>query len=385
MGVGAEQATVAIEHGTGASWGEGAVFDAHVVPSQEFTQPVSVPLLSAHVEHPKADPVLPRQKQAQVGWSYRQILEIVAFPPPDAPHLWHERIAQLAADLGMPSGTTGKDVIMFVIKVAAMKNELDRVAPLVKAIGTAASVLEGRIIVPSEIKSAFINLYPSAARAYGLGLETTRNAVAVDLNTAGYYAEVSHHVCQSYSSTRIYAEIQYQVSHAPAPLSVSPINEGDAEEGATESEVEDGPTPKRPRSRVPEEDLYCRVGNCLKSFKTRRVCMNHRACHFEAAWKCPGPCGAMTPNLGKFMRDETLRRHLEFPRFARCREAVQQRLGLESISSSGGMEWMIPLRVGPERPWESHLTDLETVKARLRVASSSSPSAVPSIRSRRYR
>ena len=153
-----------------------------------------------------ADRVLPRQKQAQAGWSYRQILEIVAFPPPDAPHVWHERIAQLAANLGMPSGVTGQDIIMFVIQVANMKNDLDRVATLVKAIGTAASVLEGRIIVPSEIKAAFINLYPSAARAYGLGLETTSEAVAVDLNTAAqatYYAEVSYHVCQSYSSTRI--------------------------------------------------------------------------------------------------------------------------------------------------------------------------------------
>ena len=87
MGVGAEQATIAIEHGTEASWGEGAVFDADVVPRQELTQPVSVPIFSPYVEHPKAEPVLSRQKQAQVGWSYRQILEIVAFPPPDAPHL----------------------------------------------------------------------------------------------------------------------------------------------------------------------------------------------------------------------------------------------------------------------------------------------------------
>ena len=70
---------------------------------------------------------------------------------------------------------------MFVIQAATMKNDLDRVAPLVKAIGTAASVLEGRAIVSSEIKSAFIDLYPSVARAYGLGLETTREAVAVNL------------------------------------------------------------------------------------------------------------------------------------------------------------------------------------------------------------
>jgi hypothetical protein len=96
----------------------------------------------------------------------------------------------------MPSGATGKALIMFDIQVASMKNELDRVAPLVKAIGIAASVLEGRAAVPSEILSIFADLYPSAAQAYGL--KTTREAV--DLNS-GYCAEVNHHVRPSYSST----------------------------------------------------------------------------------------------------------------------------------------------------------------------------------------
>ena len=68
--------------------------------------------------------MLPRQKQAQAGWTYRQILEIVAFPPPDAPHLWHERIAKLAANHGMPSGATGRKIIIFAIQVALMKNDL---------------------------------------------------------------------------------------------------------------------------------------------------------------------------------------------------------------------------------------------------------------------
>jgi len=142
-----------------------------------------------------ADPVLPWKQQAPAGWTYRQILETVAFPPPDAPHLWHERIAQLAAHIGMPSGATGTDIITFVVQVAAMKNDLDRVAPLVKAIAMAARVLEGRVDVPSELRSMFADLYPSAARAYGLQTG--------DLNTAqtGYCAEVSHHVCPSYSST----------------------------------------------------------------------------------------------------------------------------------------------------------------------------------------
>jgi hypothetical protein len=55
----------------------------------------------------------------------------------------------------MPSGTTGQAIIMFVIQAATMKNDFDRVATLVKAIGTGASVLEGRVIVPSEIKTCY--------------------------------------------------------------------------------------------------------------------------------------------------------------------------------------------------------------------------------------
>jgi hypothetical protein len=68
----------------------------------------------------------------------------------------------------MTSGATGKVLIMFIIQVATMKRGLDRVAPLVKAIGIAASVLEDRAIVPSELQSIFVELYPSAARVYGL-------------------------------------------------------------------------------------------------------------------------------------------------------------------------------------------------------------------------
>ena len=146
------------------------------------------------------DSAQPRQTHAHADWTYRQILEIVAFPPPDAPHLWLERISQLAADLGLASSTTGKDIITFVIQVAKMKNDLDTVAPLVRAIAIAARVLEGRINVPSEVLSFFASLYPCAARVYGL--KTTRE-VMDDLNTAqtGYCDEVSHHVCPSYSSS----------------------------------------------------------------------------------------------------------------------------------------------------------------------------------------
>ena len=99
----------------------------------------------------------------------------------------------------MPSGATGRDIITFVVQVAAMKNDLDRVAPLVKAIAMAARVLEGRVVVPSELRSVFADLYPSAARAYGL--KTTREAGDLYTAQTGYCAEVSHYVCPSNSST----------------------------------------------------------------------------------------------------------------------------------------------------------------------------------------
>jgi hypothetical protein len=103
--------------------------------------------------------------------------------------------------MSMSSGATGKDIITFVIQVAAMKNDLDRVAPLVKAVAMAPRVLEGRVDVPSELRSMFADLYLGSARAYGW--KTTREAGAGDLNTAqtGHCAEVSHYVCPSYSST----------------------------------------------------------------------------------------------------------------------------------------------------------------------------------------
>jgi hypothetical protein len=71
---------------------------------------------------------------------------------------------------------------------------------------------------------------------------------------------------------------------------------------------------------------------------------------------------------------------------------VLQLLGLESIPESGrrsrgGMAWMAPLRKGLARPWERpgyQLTDVETVKARLRDphVAASAP-VVPSVSSRR--
>ena len=98
----------------------------------------------------------------------------MAFPPPDPPHLWHERIAQLAADLGMSSETAGKDIMTFAVQVTPMKNELDQVVPLVNAIATAARVLESRVDVPGELLSIFADLYHTCT---GRVEDSTREAV----------------------------------------------------------------------------------------------------------------------------------------------------------------------------------------------------------------
>lgn len=93
------------------------------------------------------------------------MLEIVAFPPPRAPHLWHAKVLQLAADLGMPSGSTGRDIVTFVIQLAAVKKELDKVAPLIKKFAAAARVSEGRISVQTMLPGAtrLDGIYPTSA------------------------------------------------------------------------------------------------------------------------------------------------------------------------------------------------------------------------------
>ena len=100
----------------------------------------------------------------------------------------------------MPSNTTSSEIITFVIQVAKVKNELDQVAPLVRALAGAARLLEGRD-VPSEMRPLIAKLYPGVARWLGF-LECAGEA---DLNTAqqSHCDEVSCHVCSSYSSTRM--------------------------------------------------------------------------------------------------------------------------------------------------------------------------------------
>ena len=91
------------------------------------------------------------------------MLEIVALPPLEALHVWHDRVtvSQLATNLDMPSGATGKDIVNFVPHVASVKNELNRVVPLVKALAVAARVLEGRIVAPTTLLPAILALYPA--------------------------------------------------------------------------------------------------------------------------------------------------------------------------------------------------------------------------------
>jgi hypothetical protein len=203
--------------------------------------------------------------------------------------------------------------------------------------------------------------------------------------------EVRSHVCRPIRPRELLT-CPYQISLAfgeERQPSVSPSSGG---EGTEETGVQEGDEliPQRPRSRVAERDLYCRVGACLASFKDPRVCMKHRERHFPLAWQCPGPCRTRTANRGRFERGETLKRHLLFPRYASCKDAVLRTLGLESIPTSrSSSAWMAPLRDGPERPWERpgfRLTELETVKARLRDPKfASSPSAVPTIARRRHK
>ena len=105
-------------------------------------------------------------------------MEIVALPPPEGLHLWQAKVSQLAADLGMPRGATGKDVVHFVLHVASRKNELHKVMPLVKALSAAARVLEGRIVAPTTLLPVVLALYPSARPLGGIA------AVGAELNNA---------------------------------------------------------------------------------------------------------------------------------------------------------------------------------------------------------
>jgi hypothetical protein len=203
-----------------------------------------------------------------------------------------------------------------------------------------------------------------------------------DLNTGAlqdHCDDVSCRVCSSYSSTSTNHADGYQISLASSEerqLSEFPINQDEAKE---EKSDEDGPVARPRQQRFAEEDLYCRIGACPLSFKDPHVCAKHRMRHFRQIWHCPGPCRTQTTKGGMFARKETLKRHLTFPRHAECKEAALKALGLETIPASS-TSWIAPFRDGPERPWECpgfQLTDLETVKERLRDPNFTAPPAEP--------
>ena len=101
----------------------------------------------------------------------------------------------------MPRGTTAEHIIMFVIHVAAMKNELHQVVPLVGALAGASRLVHSHTVVPMGLRPLVATMYPDVARMLGFP-EYIREA---SLNTVvqGQSDEVSLHVCSSYLSTRM--------------------------------------------------------------------------------------------------------------------------------------------------------------------------------------
>ena len=58
------------------------------------------------------------------------------------------KVLQLTCDLGMPSGSTGNDI---VLRITPVKGEPHSVTPLVEALAAAARVLEDRIVSPTTL------------------------------------------------------------------------------------------------------------------------------------------------------------------------------------------------------------------------------------------
>jgi hypothetical protein len=80
------------------------------------------------------------------------VLRIIAFPPADS-HLWYSKVTQLAAQMGMPIGSTGRDIIAFVLQVAKAKNELEKVSQLIKSLAAATRIAERQAILSSMFAS----------------------------------------------------------------------------------------------------------------------------------------------------------------------------------------------------------------------------------------
>ena len=59
----------------------------------------------------------------------------------------------------MPSEATSNDIVNFVLRIASVKIEHHKVTPLVKALATAARVLDGRIVAPTTLLPIVLALY----------------------------------------------------------------------------------------------------------------------------------------------------------------------------------------------------------------------------------
>lgn len=114
-----------------------------------------------------------------VGWTYREVLETIAFPPSEAPHLWQSNVSKLATQIGMPEGSTGRDIVMFIMQVATAKNEQTRVSELIRSMAGTAKAVERQAFVASMFASAFPNV-PLAAPVEG----NVSPSVEIDSNGA---------------------------------------------------------------------------------------------------------------------------------------------------------------------------------------------------------
>ena len=221
-------------------------------------------------------------------------------------------------------------------------------------------------------------LYPGIARR--LGFVECAGEADLNTNTAqpqGYCDEASRHVCSSYSPMRMLMGPRIRSHLRPArsdthqilrPTRMRPRKN---KRTGPSPYVSDKGSPRR-TSLLPRRHLPGVVQ------RPTRVCETRKR-HFTQIWRCPGPCRTHTVKGGWFARNETLKRHLLFPKFAECKDAAMKVLNLGTLPTSS-TEWMAPFRDGPERPWECarfQLTDLQTVKEWLRDPNSAPPLAEP--------
>ena len=86
-----------------------------------------------------------------------------------------------------------------MIHVAKAKNELDIVAPLVRALAGASRLVHGHTVVPVELRPLVAMLYPDAA--YMMGFPEYIEEAGLNTAVQNSSDEVSRHECSSYSST----------------------------------------------------------------------------------------------------------------------------------------------------------------------------------------